>query len=157
MQAQLSDIEALIERVKEVRLRDLLKQGIGYLHEGMHPADQDILHTLFQSGAIQVQSLSCKCSKRQLVCIEWMHKKLRHVIHNSWGYCIPLLARSYTADGCCYAPWTINMTLSVVFFLSVCAICCACVCVKAASYATLSEGRLSLTCGFLKVWSGLAA
>jgi len=52
MQAQLSDIEALIERVKEVRLRDLLKQGIGYLHEGMHPADQDILHTLFQSGAI---------------------------------------------------------------------------------------------------------
>ncbi|DBA74615.1 TPA: DExH-box ATP-dependent RNA helicase DExH12 [Trebouxia sp. C0005] len=54
LQAQLSDIEALVERVKEVRLRDLLKQGIGYLHEAMHPADQDILHTLFQSGAIQV-------------------------------------------------------------------------------------------------------
>ena len=54
LQAQLSDIEALVERVKEARLRDLLKQGIGYLHEGMHPADQDILHTLFQSGAIQV-------------------------------------------------------------------------------------------------------
>jgi len=54
VQAQLSDIEALVERVKEARLRDLLKQGIGYLHEGMHPADQDTLHTLFQSGAIQV-------------------------------------------------------------------------------------------------------
>lgn len=73
MQAQLSDIEALIERVKEVRLRDLLKQGIGYLHEAMHPADQDILHTLFQSGAIQVQplSLSCTCSQDQHICIEW--------------------------------------------------------------------------------------
>ena len=57
MQAQLSDIEALVERVKEARLRDLLKQGIGYLHEGMHPADQDILDTLFQTGAIQVYKL----------------------------------------------------------------------------------------------------
>lgn len=66
MQAQLSDIEALIERVKEVRLRDLLKQGIGYLHEAMHPADQDILHTLFQSGAIQVQSLLVSCEAARL-------------------------------------------------------------------------------------------
>ena len=100
MQAQLSDIEALVERVKEVRLRDLLKQGIGYLHEAMHPADQDILHTLFQSGAIQVQSLSpsCTCSKRQLVCIEWMHQKLRHVVHKGWGVLNPS-AGSYTADG----------------------------------------------------------
>ncbi len=80
MQAQLSDIEALIERVKEVRLRDLLKQGIGYLHEAMHPADQDILHTLFQSGAIQVQPLSHVCSKNQHVCIKCMHKDLRRVI-----------------------------------------------------------------------------
>ena len=54
MQAQLSDIEALVERVREARLRDIVKQGIGYLHEGMHPGDQDIIHTLFQSGAIQV-------------------------------------------------------------------------------------------------------
>ena len=54
LQAQYSDIEALVEKVKEARLKDLLKQGIGYLHEGMHPADQDILHTLFQSGATQV-------------------------------------------------------------------------------------------------------
>lgn len=54
VQAQLSDIEALVERVREARLRDIVKQGIGYLHEGMHPGDQDIIHTLFQSGAIQV-------------------------------------------------------------------------------------------------------
>ncbi|KAL3148608.1 hypothetical protein ABBQ38_014036 [Trebouxia sp. C0009 RCD-2024] len=54
LQAQLSDIEALVERVREARLRDIVKQGIGYLHEGMHPGDQDIMHTLFQSGAIQV-------------------------------------------------------------------------------------------------------
>ena len=54
-QAQLSDIEALVERVREARLRDIVKQGIGYLHEGMHPGDQDIMHTLFQSGAIQVR------------------------------------------------------------------------------------------------------
>lgn len=83
MQAQLSDIEALVERVKEVRLRDLLKQGIGYLHEAMHPADQDILHTLFQSGAIQVQklALSCtSCSRRQHICIECMYNELGHVI-----------------------------------------------------------------------------
>ena len=57
MQAQLSDIEALVERVREARLRDIVKQGIGYLHEGMHPGDQDIIHTLFQSGAIQVCAL----------------------------------------------------------------------------------------------------
>lgn len=63
MQAQYSDIEALVERVKEVRLKDLLKQGIGYLHEAMHPADQEILHTLFQSGAIQVHL--CQCSHCQ--------------------------------------------------------------------------------------------
>lgn len=43
-----------MERVREARLRDIVKQGIGYLHEGMHPGDQDIMHTLFQSGAIQV-------------------------------------------------------------------------------------------------------
>ena len=58
VQAQYSDIEALVEKVKEARLKDLLKQGIGYLHEGMHPADQDILHTLFQSGATQVPPAS---------------------------------------------------------------------------------------------------
>lgn len=58
LQAQYSDIEALVERVKEVRLKDLLKQGIGYLHEAMHPADQEILHTLFQSGAIQVSPVT---------------------------------------------------------------------------------------------------
>lgn len=57
MQAQLSDIEALVERVREARLRDIVKQGIGYLHEGMHPGDQDIINTLFQSGAIQVCAL----------------------------------------------------------------------------------------------------
>lgn len=43
-----------MENVREARLRDIVKQGIGYLHEGMHPGDQDIMHTLFQSGAIQV-------------------------------------------------------------------------------------------------------
>ena len=61
MQAQLSDIEALVERVREARLRDIVKQGIGYLHEGMHPGDQDIIHTLFQSGAIQVCALLPSC------------------------------------------------------------------------------------------------
>lgn len=89
MQAQLSDIEALVERVKEVRLRDLLKQGIGYLHEAMHPADQDILHTLFQSGAIQVQPPSHTCSKNQHICIERMHKKLRRVVHKGWATSSP--------------------------------------------------------------------
>ena len=61
VQAQLSDIEALVERVREARLRDIVKQGIGYLHEGMHPGDQDIIHTLFQSGAIQVCALLPYC------------------------------------------------------------------------------------------------
>ena len=43
-----------MERVKETRLKDLLRQGIAYLHEGMHEADQVTVQALFESGAIQV-------------------------------------------------------------------------------------------------------
>ena len=44
-----------MERVKETRLKDLLRQGIAYLHEGMHEADQVTVQALFESGAIQVR------------------------------------------------------------------------------------------------------
>ena len=55
LQAKLADIEALVGRVREARLRDLLRQGIAYLHEGMHEADQTTVQALFESGAIQVR------------------------------------------------------------------------------------------------------
>ena len=44
-----------MDRVKETRLKDLLRQGIAYLHEGMHEADQVTVQALFESGAIQVR------------------------------------------------------------------------------------------------------
>lgn len=60
VQAKLEDIEALVDRVREVRMRDILKQGVAYLHEGTHEEDYAIVQTLFDKGAIQVGQ-SCLC------------------------------------------------------------------------------------------------
>eukprot|EP00850_Spirogloea_muscicola_P009705 SM000055S18239 [mRNA] locus=s55:210526:220744:+ [translate_table: standard] len=48
------DLAPFLGRVKEKGLRDALEAGIGYLHEGLADAEQEVVQQLFASGAIQV-------------------------------------------------------------------------------------------------------
>eukprot|EP00850_Spirogloea_muscicola_P007775 SM000040S14787 [mRNA] locus=s40:365737:377479:+ [translate_table: standard] len=48
------DLAPFLGRVKEKGLRDALEAGIGYLHEGLADAEQEVVQQLFAAGAIQV-------------------------------------------------------------------------------------------------------
>ncbi|XP_076951911.1 DExH-box ATP-dependent RNA helicase DExH12-like [Bidens hawaiensis] len=43
-----------IDRIQEPTLKETLKHGVGYLHEGLTTIDQDIVKTLFETGCIRV-------------------------------------------------------------------------------------------------------
>ncbi|XP_047332165.1 DExH-box ATP-dependent RNA helicase DExH12-like [Impatiens glandulifera] len=45
--------------IKEPMLKETLKYGVGYLHDGLSDTDQDIVRTLFETGKIQVCVMSC--------------------------------------------------------------------------------------------------
>ncbi|KAL4570790.1 hypothetical protein LXL04_026453 [Taraxacum kok-saghyz] len=53
-----SEVAPFIERIKEPMLKETLKYGVGYLHEGLTMTDQDIVKTLFEAGCIQVCVMS---------------------------------------------------------------------------------------------------
>lgn len=53
-QASALDLEPFLAQVKDKTLQHALEYGIGYLHETMPQAEQDIVTTLFASNAIQV-------------------------------------------------------------------------------------------------------
>ncbi|KAL8109951.1 DExH-box ATP-dependent RNA helicase DExH12-like [Apium graveolens] len=49
-----TELEPFVDRIREPMLRETLQYGVGYLHEGLSPTDQDIVRTLFETGWIQV-------------------------------------------------------------------------------------------------------
>ncbi|KAJ9550083.1 hypothetical protein OSB04_022626 [Centaurea solstitialis] len=53
-----TELAPFIDRIKEPMLKETLKYGVGYLHEGLSNTDQDIVRTLFETGCIQVCVMS---------------------------------------------------------------------------------------------------
>lgn len=53
-----TELGPFIDRIKEPMLKETLKYGVGYLHEGLTTTDQDIVRTLFETGCIQVCVMS---------------------------------------------------------------------------------------------------
>lgn len=51
-------MEPFVERVKEPMLKETLRYGIGYLHEGLCDTDLDIVKTLYETGWVQVCVMS---------------------------------------------------------------------------------------------------
>ncbi|CAK9183443.1 unnamed protein product [Ilex paraguariensis] len=52
------DLGPFIDEIKEPMLKETLKYGVVYLHEGLSTTDQDIVKTLFEAGRIQVCVMS---------------------------------------------------------------------------------------------------
>ena len=50
------DLEPYLERVRDGALRHALEYGVAFLHETQAPAEQEVVNTLFASGAIQARS-----------------------------------------------------------------------------------------------------
>ncbi|EYU41212.1 hypothetical protein MIMGU_mgv1a000056mg [Erythranthe guttata] len=48
------EMEPFVANIKEPMLKETIKFGVGYLHEGLSSTDQDIVKTLFETGWIQV-------------------------------------------------------------------------------------------------------
>ncbi|XP_071692835.1 DExH-box ATP-dependent RNA helicase DExH12-like [Rutidosis leptorrhynchoides] len=53
-----NELGPFIDRIREPMLKETLKYGVGYLHEGLTITDQDIVKTLFETGCIQVCVMS---------------------------------------------------------------------------------------------------
>ena len=54
-----ADLEPYLERVRDGALRHALEYGVAFLHETQAPAEQEVVNTLFSSGAIQVRCRTC--------------------------------------------------------------------------------------------------
>ncbi|CAA7040048.1 unnamed protein product [Microthlaspi erraticum] len=54
----LEEMEAFIGRIHEATLKETLRHGVGYLHEGLRRLDQEIVTQLFEAGRIQVCVMS---------------------------------------------------------------------------------------------------
>ena len=50
------DLEPYLEPVRDGALRHALEYGVAFLHETQAPAEQEVVNTLFASGAIQARS-----------------------------------------------------------------------------------------------------
>ncbi|KFK37089.1 hypothetical protein AALP_AA4G211800 [Arabis alpina] len=50
----LEELEPFVSRICEETLKETLRHGIGYLHEGLSSLDQEIVTQLFEAGRIQV-------------------------------------------------------------------------------------------------------
>ncbi|KAL7117148.1 hypothetical protein ACP275_03G053900 [Erythranthe tilingii] len=48
------EMEPFVANINEPMLKETIKFGVGYLHEGLSSTDQDIVKTLFETGWIQV-------------------------------------------------------------------------------------------------------
>lgn len=48
------DVKHFIERVSDKTLKEILYQGVGYIHEGLSPTDHQLVEQLFDCGAIQI-------------------------------------------------------------------------------------------------------
>lgn len=51
-----ADLAPYLERVRDGALRHALEYGVAFLHETQAPAEQEVVNTLFASGAIQARA-----------------------------------------------------------------------------------------------------
>ena len=61
LQAEASQLEPILGRVKERSLADSLAHGIAYFHEALADSDKRIVESLFSQGAVQVMLVSRDC------------------------------------------------------------------------------------------------
>ena len=54
LQLEVADLEPYLANVNDKALKHSLQYGVGFLHETMSPAEQEIVNRLFNNGAIQV-------------------------------------------------------------------------------------------------------
>ena len=54
-----ADLEPYLERVRDGALKHALEYGVAFLHETQAPAEQEVVNTLFSSGAIQARCCTC--------------------------------------------------------------------------------------------------
>lgn len=57
MQLEAADLEPYLANVHDKALKHSLQYGVGFLHETMSPAEQEIVNRLFNNGAIQVSAV----------------------------------------------------------------------------------------------------
>ena len=69
-----ADLEPYLERVRDGALRHALEYGVAFLHETQAPAEQEVVNTLFSSGAIQVCCCSWKALSGPLTSVPLAHK-----------------------------------------------------------------------------------
>ncbi|CAN6842048.1 unnamed protein product [Brassica oleracea] len=55
---KLEELEDFVDKLREKTLKETLRHGIGYLHEGLCSQDQEIVTQLFEAGRIQVCVMS---------------------------------------------------------------------------------------------------
>uniref|UniRef100_A0A0D3D7Q5 Helicase ATP-binding domain-containing protein n=1 Tax=Brassica oleracea var. oleracea TaxID=109376 RepID=A0A0D3D7Q5_BRAOL len=55
---KLEELEDFVDELREKTLKETLRHGIGYLHEGLCSQDQEIVTQLFEAGRIQVCVMS---------------------------------------------------------------------------------------------------
>ncbi|XP_002518663.3 DExH-box ATP-dependent RNA helicase DExH12 [Ricinus communis] len=58
MMRSIEELEPFVGRVQDEMLRSTLRQGVGYLHEGLSSLDQEVVSQLFEAGWIQVCVMS---------------------------------------------------------------------------------------------------
>ncbi|GBG66811.1 hypothetical protein CBR_g70690 [Chara braunii] len=54
LQCKEEDLIPFLAKVSDERLKKVLRYGVGYLHEGLHESDIDIVQKLFTAGAVQI-------------------------------------------------------------------------------------------------------
>ncbi|KAG7597779.1 Helicase C-terminal [Arabidopsis suecica] len=55
---KLEELDPFVDRIREETLKETLRHGIGYLHEGLSSLDQEIVTQLFEAGRIQACVMS---------------------------------------------------------------------------------------------------
>ena len=61
VQLEASDLEPYLTNVHNKALKHSLQSGVGFLHENMSAAEQEIVNRLFNNGAIQVTFFKLFC------------------------------------------------------------------------------------------------
>ena len=61
VQLEASDLEPYLTNVHNKALKHSLQSGVGFLHENMSAAEQEIVNRLFNNGAIQVNFSMLLC------------------------------------------------------------------------------------------------
>ncbi|XP_076060028.1 U5 small nuclear ribonucleoprotein l(3)72Ab [Oratosquilla oratoria] len=58
LRVDLNEIEEYVAQISDEMLRELVSQGVGYLHEGLSSRDKRVVETLFEAEAIQIVVVS---------------------------------------------------------------------------------------------------